>query len=157
MAKSNKICYLCGKKYHYCPTCSPDINKPSWYAMWCSEECKNLDQILASHTLKQISIEEAKEKINALKLKDVKFVDDNVEKHYNEIMQSEESKNFNIKNNEEIVEKVNTEINKDNKENKEDKDNKDSKEVISNKVVNATSTSFNTAFKPKQAKKNFAK
>lgn len=86
MARSNKICFLCGRKYHYCPTCSPDINKPSWYAMWCSEECKNLDQILAAHTMKHITTEEAQVKIKELKLKNVEFTDENVEKHYYEVM-----------------------------------------------------------------------
>lgn len=99
MAKTNKVCFLCGKKYHYCPTCSSDINKPSWYAMWCSEQCKDLDQILAAHTMKQITIEETKKKIEDLKLSNVKFVDENVEKHYNEIMsykaKDEESKKVN--------------------------------------------------------------
>ena len=86
MAKSNRICFLCGKKYSYCNTCGTDINKPSWYTMWCSENCKNLDQILAAHTMKQITTEEAKKKIEDLKLNNVKFADENVEKHYNEIM-----------------------------------------------------------------------
>lgn len=86
MAKTNKVCFLCGKKYHYCPTCSPDINKPSWYAMWCSEQCKDLDQILAAHTMNQITIEETKKKIEDLKLNNINFADKNVEKHYNEIM-----------------------------------------------------------------------
>lgn len=86
MAKSNRICFLCGKKYSYCNTCGTDINKPSWYTMWCSEDCKNLDQILAAHTMKQNTTEEAKKKIEDLKLNNVKFADENVEKHYNEIM-----------------------------------------------------------------------
>lgn len=86
MAKSNRICFLCGKKYSYCNTCGTDINKPSWYTMWCSENCKNLDQILAAHTMKQITTEEAKKKIEDLKLNNVKFADENVEKHYNEII-----------------------------------------------------------------------
>lgn len=86
MAKSNRICFLCGKKYSYCNTCGTDINKPSWYTMWCSENCKNLDQILAAHTMKQITTEEAKKKIEDSKLNNVKFADENVEKHYNEIM-----------------------------------------------------------------------
>lgn len=94
MAKSNRICFLCGKKYSYCNTCGTDINKPSWYTMWCSENCKNLDQILAAHTMKQITTEEAKKKIEDLKLNNVKFADENVEKHYNEIM------SYNVKNEE---------------------------------------------------------
>ena len=105
MAKSNRICFLCGKKYSYCNTCGTDINKPSWYTMWCSENCKNLDQILAAHTMKQITTEEAKKKIEDLKLNNVKFADENVEKHYNEIM------SYNIK--DEKVDKDNKSIDND--------------------------------------------
>lgn len=97
MAKTNKICFLCGTKYHYCPTCNSDINKPSWYAMWCSEQCKDLDRILAAHTTKQISTEEAKDKIKDLKLKNIKFNDENVERHYNEIMSYKDKIEENVK------------------------------------------------------------
>lgn len=86
MAKTNRICFLCGKHYRYCPTCSPDINKPSWYVMWCSEQCKDLDQILAAHTMKHITTEEAKEKIELLKLNEINFEDKDVKRHYDEIM-----------------------------------------------------------------------
>ena len=113
MAKSNRICFLCGKKYHYCPTCSADINKPSWYAMWCSEECKDLDRILAAHTMKQITTEEARKKIKDLNLKDAKFADENVEKHYNEIMNEKEINNL-LEENE-----VNNSINEESKADKE--------------------------------------
>lgn len=89
MAKSNRICFLCGKKYSYCNTCGSDINKPSWYTMWCSETCKDLDRILAAHTMQQITTEEAKNKIENLKLNNINFIDENVKKHYNEIMSYE--------------------------------------------------------------------
>lgn len=89
MAKSNRICFLCGKKYLYCNTCGSDINKPSWYTMWCSETCKDLDRILAAHTMQQITTEEAKNKIENLKLNNINFIDENVKKHYNEIMSYE--------------------------------------------------------------------
>lgn len=92
MAKSNRQCFLCGKKYHYCPTCSPDINKPSWYAMWCSETCKNLDNILAAHTVGKITIEEAKKQVETLSLNDMEFADEAVKVHYEQIIQYKEIK-----------------------------------------------------------------
>lgn len=111
MAKSNRVCFLCGKKYSYCNTCGSDINKPSWYTMWCSETCKDLDRILAAHTMQQITTEEAKNKIDELNLKEHNFIDENVEKHYNEIMSynisktnvSNENKNNEIKNDTNII------------------------------------------------------
>ena len=93
MAKSNRICFLCGKKYSYCNTCGEDVNKPSWYTMWCSETCKDLDRILAAHTMQQITTEEAKNKIENLKLENINFIDENVKKHYDEIMMYNSDKN----------------------------------------------------------------
>lgn len=86
MAKLNKICFCCGKKYSYCPTCYPDMNKPSWYMMWCSEQCKDLDNILAKHTMGNITTEEAKKRIQKLKLKEISFANESIKNHYENIM-----------------------------------------------------------------------
>ena len=55
MAKSNRVCFLCKNSYSYCPTCNADINKPSWYALWCGDVCKELNDILSAHTAKKIT------------------------------------------------------------------------------------------------------
>lgn len=83
----NRICYLCGQKYSYCPNCNEDVYKPSWYAMWCSENCKEIDNILAAHTVGQISISEAKEMLVNLNL-DFNTVDmlEDSRKHLNQIL-----------------------------------------------------------------------
>lgn len=117
MSKNNRVCFLCGQNYHYCPTCYPDTNKPSWYAMWCSEECKKLDNILAAHTMKHITTKEAKEKIEELKLKDIKFSDDNVKRHYNNIINYKEEIIVKQEENENLVnsQKENTKTNNKNR------------------------------------------
>lgn len=93
MGKDNRICYLCGEKYSYCPTCSEDTFKPSWYSMWCSEYCKDVDQILAAHTVKVISIEEAKQKLLDLNLDfDKMKMNNDIREHLNEILSFEQIK-----------------------------------------------------------------
>lgn len=61
MARANRICYMCNKSYHYCPTCAEDRNKPSWYNMFCSEVCKDLNDILSENNFGRISNEDASE------------------------------------------------------------------------------------------------
>lgn len=88
MAKTNKVCYFCGKKYYYCPTCRDDIKKPSWYTMWCSEQCKNLDNIVAAHRSDKITTEEAKKRIEKLNINvnDIEFARETLKKYFNKIM-----------------------------------------------------------------------
>lgn len=68
MGKDNRICFLCGKNYSYCPTCNEDVFKPMWYAMWCSVNCKEIDNILAAYTVGQIGDIAAKEMLEGLRL-----------------------------------------------------------------------------------------
>lgn len=64
---NNRTCFLCGKKYSYCPTCSKDKLKPTWYAMFCSEECHDVDAILSDCTAGNIT-----EEVAAAKLREAK-------------------------------------------------------------------------------------
>lgn len=68
MARANRKCFLCGNEYRYCPTCSEDRDKPSWYGMFCSEACKELNTILSENNFGRLSDEDASEKIKRMKL-----------------------------------------------------------------------------------------
>lgn len=83
---ANRTCYLCGKKYSYCNTCNSDAHKPSWYAMWDSEECKELDDILVRHTMNKLSTEEARKAIKEKKLENVKILNEDNAKHVRDIL-----------------------------------------------------------------------
>lgn len=99
MGKDNRICYLCGQGYSYCPTCNDDIYKPSWYAMWCSEHCKDIDQTLASHTVGTLDIKEAKEKLLDLNLDfDNIEIKEDIRVHLNEILSCEDIKSETLSN-----------------------------------------------------------
>ena len=88
MSKTNRTCFFCGNSYYYCPTCPGDLNKPSWYALWCSEQCKSLDNIVAAHRSGKITTEKAKNKIKELNIniKDLKFARETLKEYFNMIM-----------------------------------------------------------------------
>ena len=104
MAKPNRKCFFCGKEYHYCSTCPNDIKKPSWYAMWCSEQCKALDNIVAAHRTGKITTEEAKNKINELNIDvdNLKFARESLKEYFNNIMSYGSENISEIKNVDEI-------------------------------------------------------
>lgn len=60
MVKDNKTCILCGKKYSYCSRCSEFDHLPRWMECYCSENCKNIFNILSGYTMKDYTKEEAK-------------------------------------------------------------------------------------------------
>lgn len=59
MAKRDRVCYLCGEKYQYCPTCGNDRLKPSWMSQFHSENCKNIFEICTKFNMELITKEEA--------------------------------------------------------------------------------------------------
>lgn len=67
--KPNRICVICQKQYHYCPSCnSEDTNKPTWYFTFCSENCKNIYDVCTNWRDGNITEDEASEKIKKLDL-----------------------------------------------------------------------------------------
>ena len=52
-------CILCGKSYQYCPSCPKDAKKETWYALFDSENCKNISKALTDYNLNKISKDEA--------------------------------------------------------------------------------------------------
>lgn len=60
MVKDNKTCILCGKKYSYCSGCSEFDHLPRWMGCYCSENCKDVFNILSGYNMKHKTKEEAK-------------------------------------------------------------------------------------------------
>lgn len=61
MAKpNNRKCICCSTEYRYCNTCSEDSSKPSWYAIYCSENCKKLYQAVSGYLANAVSLEETR-------------------------------------------------------------------------------------------------
>lgn len=60
MGRRTRECYLCGKKYEYCPTCSQDKMKPSWMAEFHEHNCKSIFEICTKYNMQLMTKEEAK-------------------------------------------------------------------------------------------------
>ena len=84
MVKDNRICFTCGKKHAYCPTCYDDRNLESWHIMFDNENCKNIFEIINKHFYKHVSTEEAIKLLNECDLT-IKFSDD-VQKDIGDIL-----------------------------------------------------------------------
>lgn len=61
-------CYLCGKKYKYCPSCSQDRMKPSWMAEFHEENCKNIFDICTRYNMQMLTKSDAKKALEACDL-----------------------------------------------------------------------------------------
>ena len=59
MARRTRTCYLCGKQYQYCSTCSQDRIKPSWMNEFHSESCKDIFDICTRFNMGMITKEYA--------------------------------------------------------------------------------------------------
>ena len=64
MGKRTRECYLCGKKYEYCPTCSQDKMKPTWMAEFHDENCKNIFDTCSRFNMQLLNKEEAQDALN---------------------------------------------------------------------------------------------
>lgn len=61
MGKRNRVCYLCGTKYEYCPTCTQDKAKPAFMSEFHAENCKNIFEICTRFNMGLMSKIEAQE------------------------------------------------------------------------------------------------
>lgn len=68
---NNRQCMCCDNIYYYCPSCGRDRLKPTWYATFCSETCKDLWQTSSRYSMEFITKEDAAQIINTLDLQDV--------------------------------------------------------------------------------------
>lgn len=86
MAKLNRVCCVCKQQYKYCPTCAVDAKKPTWMAVFCCENCKNLYDVINDYRYGKISKEEALNKLNTLDLSSTDDLPENFKKMLNEIL-----------------------------------------------------------------------
>ena len=66
--QNNRTCIICGEKYHYCPNCSEDSKKPTWYFIFNNQNCHDIYEVCTAYLDEEISIKEAYEKISKLDL-----------------------------------------------------------------------------------------
>ena len=66
--KYERRCIVCGDTYSYCNHCAADQKKPTWYGIFCSENCKEVYDTTLKYGEGLLSQEEAREVLSELDL-----------------------------------------------------------------------------------------
>ncbi len=59
--KKNRKCICCGTAYAYCDSCPSDRYKESWYAIYCSENCRKIFKAANDFFFEELTKEQAAE------------------------------------------------------------------------------------------------
>ena len=88
MAKRDRICYSCGTKYEYCPSCASDYLKPKWMFCFCCEECKDVFGILSDYNTAESKVtkDEVKEVLKKYNIKNFDRYNDDIQRQLKEIV-----------------------------------------------------------------------
>ena len=62
--QKQRTCFCCGKAYHFCPNCAEDADKPSWYFIFDSENCKNIFNICQRFSTNAIDAQSAAQELD---------------------------------------------------------------------------------------------
>lgn len=84
--KNNKICIICGKYYHYCPSCRQDNDKPTWYNIFDGENCKNIYDIVTSYRDELIDEKKANEEMSKCDINNLKDFNPSFKKYVDKIL-----------------------------------------------------------------------
>ena len=57
--QNNRTCIICGKQYHYCPTCGEDSSKPTWYLIFDSQNCHDIYDVCTQYRDEKITAKKA--------------------------------------------------------------------------------------------------
>lgn len=55
MSNYKRYCYCCGAEYEYCPTCRQYASQPKWRALYDTEECKAIFDVLSGYSIEVYS------------------------------------------------------------------------------------------------------
>ena len=118
MQEPNTYCSICGMPYHLCLSCDKGKNN-IWKVYTDTSEHYKVFQVIRGYSLKVLSIEEAKEKLNHIDISDINSYKPEIKQTLTEILNSNKAKTIKkaIKNNkDEIKEKQNNRGVKESKE-----------------------------------------
>ena len=59
----NKVCIICAKKYKFCGHCNKISSDELWHNIYCSEECREIFNTCSRYEGKDISADEAYDKL----------------------------------------------------------------------------------------------
>lgn len=80
MARGERICITCGKKYVYCPNCQKGDPSETWRNIYCSDECRDIYKICNSFAFGHINIETAKKQLDKYGITDRSIYNEDVRK-----------------------------------------------------------------------------
>lgn len=83
---NNRTCKVCGKSYHYCPTCPRDNDKPTWMTRFDSSNCKQLWDILAANGNGEATDAETVQKLNSINYKSIPVENEGIKAHIARLM-----------------------------------------------------------------------
>ena len=78
---NNRTCKVCGKTYHYCPTCPRDNDKPAWMTRFDSSTCKQLWDILSANGNGESTDAETVQKLNSINYKSLNIENEGIRAH----------------------------------------------------------------------------
>lgn len=102
--KNNTKCVLCGKEYYYCNVCNS--TDPSWMISFCSDNCRQIYNVVASYSMKKLTQEQANGKLKELDLKNENNYSEATKGLLSEINVEEKEETVEENNEEDIIEYV---------------------------------------------------
>lgn len=83
-----RTCISCGKKYDYCPNCGNFSKYPKWMTEFCSEECKEVFNIISGYNIGVKSDDDVKKVISKYNVNDYSKFSGSIQNTLNSISKS---------------------------------------------------------------------
>lgn len=84
MAKIKKCC-VCGSEYEFCNNCPQTASMPIWKQTFCTENCKNIYDACAGHTVGIYTAEESADLLAECDLNDFEHFHESIKNVINEV------------------------------------------------------------------------
>ena len=95
--KNNRTCVICGKNYSYCPNCGEDAEKPTWYFIFCSENCKDIYDVCVQYRDKELALLDAQKEIKKLDISNIDNFAKSTKAQIQEILEYKEENRETVK------------------------------------------------------------
>lgn len=149
MARGDRICELCGKKYVYCPSCKKGNPVETWRYKYCGEDCRKIFRACADFHFGHMNASQAQDYLKDIDLSDKTKYSDDIRMELSAIYAEEAEKK------EEVVEQPKEETKAESNEVSEPKESDTIVELPIKPVEKKESRSFNKHYNDKHNKTRF--